>query len=67
MTKNKFYIGLNIYHPDTSIVAINKNEIVFGMEEERLNRIKHFSGFPEKSLNLFKKNLSTRMMILIFI
>lgn len=55
MTKNKLFIGLNIYHPDTSIVAINKNEIVFGMEEERLNRIKHFSGFPEKSLNLFKE------------
>ena len=52
---NKFYIGMNIYHPDTSIAAICNNEIIFAIEEERLNRIKHFSGFPEKSLNLFKK------------
>ena len=55
MKKNKIFIGLNLYHPDTSLVALNEEKILLGIEEERLNRIKHFSGFPELSLDLLKK------------
>lgn len=39
-------LGINFNHPETSVVLFMNNEIVFGIEEERLNRIKNFSGFP---------------------
>lgn len=39
-------LGINFNHPETSVVLFVDNEIVFGVEEERLNRIKNFSGFP---------------------
>tara|TARA_B100000963_G_scaffold361754_1_gene399271 strand:+ start:2959 stop:4689 length:1731 start_codon:yes stop_codon:yes gene_type:complete len=55
MKKNKIFIGLNLYHPDTSLVALNEEKILLAIEEERLNRIKHFSGFPKLSLDLLKK------------
>jgi carbamoyltransferase len=43
-------IGLNIFHADTSACLIMDNEIVAAAEEERFVRIKHYSGFPKKSI-----------------
>ena len=43
-------IGLNIFHADTSACLIIENEIVAAVEEERFTRIKHYSGFPKKSI-----------------
>ena len=52
-------IGLNIFHADTSACLIKDNEIVAAVEEERFVRIKHYSGFPKKSIEycLEKGNL----------
>jgi carbamoyltransferase len=52
-------IGLNIFHADTSACLIKDNEIVAAVEEERFVRIKHYSGFPKKSIEycLGKGNL----------
>jgi carbamoyltransferase len=39
-------LGLNMFHADASAAIIQDGEIVFAVAEERLNRIKHFAGFP---------------------
>ena len=42
-------IGLNSFHADSSACLIKNNEVKFGVEEERINRIKHWAGFPKES------------------
>ena len=44
-------LGLNYYHPDSSACLIKNGELTAAAEEERFVRIKHFSGFPENSIN----------------
>lgn len=39
-------LGLNMFHADASAAIIQDGEVVFAIAEERLNRIKHFAGFP---------------------
>ena len=39
-------LGLNMFHADASAAIIQDGEIAFAIAEERLNRIKHFAGFP---------------------
>jgi carbamoyltransferase len=39
-------LGLNIFHADASAAIIQDGEVVFAIAEERLNRTKHFGGFP---------------------
>ncbi len=43
-------LGLNAYHPDSSAAIIENGELIAAAEEERFNRLKHWSGFPEKSI-----------------
>jgi len=47
----KTIIGLNAFHADASAVLIKNNKLVYGIEEEKILRIKHWSGFPSNSLN----------------
>lgn len=44
-------LGLNIFHPDSAACIIKNGVLVAASEEERFNRIKHYSGFPTNSLN----------------
>jgi carbamoyltransferase len=39
-------LGLNMFHADASAALLQDGEIVFAIAEERLNRIKHYAGFP---------------------
>src|SRR6266567_8545223 len=39
-------LGLNMFHADASAAIIQDGEVVFAIAEERLNRVKHFAGFP---------------------
>jgi carbamoyltransferase len=39
-------LGLNMFHADASAAIIADGKVVFAIAEERLNRIKHFAGFP---------------------
>jgi len=39
-------LGLNMFHADSSAAIVQDGEIVFAVAEERLNRIKHYAGFP---------------------
>ena len=42
----KIILGINAYHADSSACIILNGEMVAAIEEERLNRLKHFSGYP---------------------
>lgn len=39
-------LGLNMFHPDASAAIVQDGDVVFAIAEERLNRIKHYAGFP---------------------
>jgi carbamoyltransferase len=43
-------LGVNAHHPDASACLIKNGKIIIAIEEERLNRIKHFNGFPHLSI-----------------
>src|ERR1700733_3527240 len=39
-------LGLNMFHADASAALVQDGEVVFAIAEERLNRRKHYGGFP---------------------
>src|SRR6266536_6062473 len=39
-------LGLNMFHADASAAIIKDGEVLFAISEERLNRVKHYAGFP---------------------
>ncbi|MGB9235236.1 MAG: carbamoyltransferase C-terminal domain-containing protein [Terriglobales bacterium] len=39
-------LGLNMFHADASAAIIDDGKIIFAVAEERLNRHKHYGGFP---------------------
>ncbi len=39
-------LGLNMFHADASAALVLDGEVKFAIAEERLNRHKHFGGFP---------------------
>jgi carbamoyltransferase len=43
-------LGFNCYGHDSAASLIIDNKVVFAVEEERLNRKKHFGGLPEASI-----------------
>lgn len=43
-------LGINAYHGDSSACLIEDGKILCAIEEERLNRIKHWAGFPTESI-----------------
>src|SRR6266478_8979622 len=45
-----YILGINAYHGDAAVVLLKDGQIVFALEEERLNRVKHSAGFPGMAL-----------------
>ena len=43
-------LGINAYHPDSSACLLIDGKIKIAIEEERLSRIKHWSGFPKLAI-----------------
>ena len=43
-------LGINAYHGDASAALIQSGQLIAAAEEERFNRVKHWAGFPEKSI-----------------
>src|SRR5215472_9798509 len=41
-----YILGLNTFHADASAVLLKDGQLVAAVAEERLNRVKHFAGFP---------------------
>ena len=50
MKKIRIIIGINANHADSSACILVDGKIVAAIEEERINRKKHFSGFPIESI-----------------
>ena len=44
-------LGLNCNHADSSACIIKNGKLLFAIEEERINRIKHWAGLPIHSIN----------------
>ena len=49
-------LGLNAYHADSSAALIKNGRLVAAAEEERFNRIKHWSGFPVDAIKYCLKS-----------
>ena len=43
-------LGLNANHADSSACLIKDGKLLFGIEEERINRTKHWAGVPIQSI-----------------
>ena len=43
-------LGLNCNHADSSACLIKNGELLIAIEEERINRVKHWAGLPIKSI-----------------
>ena len=43
-------IGINAFHADSSACILVDGKLIAAVEEERFNRIKHWAGFPIKSI-----------------
>ena len=43
-------LGLNMFHADASAAMVQDGNLVFAIAEERLNRVKHYAGFPARAV-----------------
>lgn len=43
-------LGLNAYHGDAAACLLKDGRLVAAVEEERLNRVKHWAGFPREAI-----------------
>jgi len=43
-------IGINAYHGDAAACIVVDGKLIAAVEEERFNRVKHWAGFPAKSI-----------------
>lgn len=45
-----YILGINAYHADASACIVKDGKLIAAVEEERFIRIKHWAGFPAKSI-----------------
>src|ERR1700727_2945698 len=43
-------LGLNMFHADASAAIVEDGKVLFAVAEERLNRQKHYGGFPSLAI-----------------
>ena len=48
---DKFILGINFLHSDTSSCIFKNGKLIAAAEEERFSRIKHDSRFPHHALH----------------
>jgi carbamoyltransferase len=46
MSDSTRVLGLNAFHGDSSAALLMGGDLIMAIEEERLNRIKHWAGLP---------------------
>ena len=46
----KYILGINAFHADASAVLLEEGNVIAAIEEEKFTRLKHWSGFPKKSI-----------------
>ncbi len=44
-------LGINCFHPDAAAALIADGKLIAAMAEERLNRRKHYAGFPTQAIH----------------
>ena len=49
-------LGLNCNHADSSACIVKDGKLIIALEEERINRIKHWAGLPINSIKECLKN-----------
>ena len=54
-------LGLNCNHADSSACIIKNGKLLIAIEEERINRIKHWAGLPINSIKECLKNSKTNI------
>jgi carbamoyltransferase len=54
-------LGLNMFHADASAAIVQDGEVVFAIAEERLNRVKHYAGFPALAVKACLDALGARI------
>ncbi len=54
-------LGINAFHGDSAAAAIRDGAFVCGVEEERLNRIKHWAGFPDQAIREVLRDSATAL------
>src|SRR5215217_8499641 len=45
-----YILGINAYHGDSSACLVKEGKLVAAAEEERFRRVKHWAGFPSRSI-----------------
>ena len=45
-----YILGINSFHADSAATLIKDGTVIAAAEEERFNRMKHWAGFPYKSI-----------------
>ena len=56
-------IGINAFHGDSSACLISDGKIISAVEEERFTRIKHWAGFPKKSIEFCLNNSNLKLIL----
>jgi len=54
-------LGINAFHGDSSAALLRSGSFVAGIEEERLNRVKHWAGFPSRAIGSVLETGGTRL------
>ncbi len=52
---DKYTLGLNFLHSDSSACLFRNNQLIAASEEERFTRVKHTSNFPVNAINFCLK------------
>jgi len=47
-----YILGINAFHGDSSACIFKDAELIAAIEEERIRRVKHWAGFPSRSIEL---------------
>jgi carbamoyltransferase len=53
-------LGINAYHGDSSAAIVKDGKLIAAIEEERLNRIKHWAGLPVQAIRFCLKEAGIR-------
>jgi carbamoyltransferase len=54
-------LGINAYHGDASAVILVDGELRAAVEEERFERVKHWAGFPKRSVEYCLEEIGARI------
>ena len=54
-------LGINAYHPNSSACLLIDGELRIAIEEERINRIKNWSGLPIQSIEFCLSNQNIKV------